>query len=210
MSAYSKTFLAFPDGFIQADSQTICLADPTIPFVSSAPNPQASYVAANQSGWYRGIPRIVLSGNTAIQVAPLIPCLGYEEVYLMPVSASGQTHDLSLYAIYGDYSSGGEATRWLVQYLYGTGTMATSATKLEMPSPAGTAYKTYSGLGTAVTAFSAALDGVIGCTTTAVAGSATVPQVYAFPHLGGADYLAICAASPAASTDTFNCYVRLG
>ena len=207
MAAYSKTFLAFPDGFSQTATQTIMLVDSSL--TSTPPNPQASNVAAAQSGWYKDLPKIVLSGNTSLQIASLIPCLGYEEAYLMPVSASGATHTFDLYAIYGDYASGGEATRWLVQYMYGTGTMATSASMLAMPSPAGTAYKTFSGLGTAVPAFSAALDGVIGCATTPLAGSATVPQVYAFPHLGGADYLAICASTNASAT-LFNCYVRLG
>lgn len=205
MAAYSKTFLAFPDGLNQTAGQTIMLVDSSL--TSTPPNPQASYTF--QSGWYKNLPKIVFSGNTSLQIASLIPCLGYEEAYLMPVSASGATHNFDLYAIYGDYASGGEATRWLVQYMYGTGTMATSASMLAMHSPAGTAYKTFSGLGTAVTAFSAALDGVIGCATTAVAGSATVPQVYAFPHLGGADYLAICANTFAADA-VANCYVRLG
>ena len=207
MAAYSKTFLAFPDGFSQPASTAIHLADSSI--TSGIPNPLVSYAGLEQSGWYKNLPRVLMSNSATLQVASLIPCLGYEEAYKMPVNASASAHDVSFYAIYGDYSSGGEATRWLVQLLYGTGTMTSSATGLPMTSAAGTAYRTFTGLGTAIPGFNAALDSVIGCTTSAIAGSTTTPQVYSFPHLGGADYLAICASGPSAAL-SFNCYVRLG
>lgn len=207
MAAYSKTFLAFPDGFSQPASTALHLADSAS--TNSPANPLSSYSGLEQSGWYKNLPRVQLSNSATLQVASLIPCLGYEEAYMMPVNASASAHDVSFYAIYGDYASGGEATRWLVQLLYGTGTMTSSAAGLPMPSAGGTAYRTFTGLGTAVPGFSAALDSVIGCTTSAIAGSASVPQTYSFPHLGGADYLAICASGPSAAL-SFNCYVRLG
>lgn len=207
MAAYSKTFLAFPDGFSQPASTALHLADSAS--TNSPANPLSSYSGLEQSGWYKNLPRVQLSNSATLQVASLIPCLGYEEAYMMPVNASASAHDVSFYAIYGDYASGGEATRWLVQLLYGTGTMTSSAAGLPMPSAGGTAYRTFTGLGTAVPGFSAALDSVIGCTTSAIAGSASVPQTYSFPHLGGADYLVICASGPAAAL-SFNCYVRLG
>lgn len=207
MATYSKTFLAFPEGFTQTVSQALFLQDSLV--AGTATNPQASFVPSAQSGWYNSLPKPCLSGAAGTQVASLIPVSGYDEAYLMPVNASGSTSVLDIYGIWGDYQSGGDSVRWLVQLLYSTGTMTSSATGMPMLSKNGTAYRTFTGVGTPSTAFSKVLDDTIGCSTSALAGSTTTAQVYGFPHLGGAEYLAICAGGPAADT-ILNCYVRLG
>lgn len=207
MATYSKTFLAFPDGFTQPNGQAIFLQDSLIAGVAT--NPQASFGSSAQSGWYNSLPKPCLSGAAGVQVASLIPVTGYDEAYLMPVNASGSTAAIDIYGIWGDYQSGGNSVRWLVQLFYSTGTMLTSATGMVMPSISGTAYRTFTGVGTPTTGMNKVLDDTIGCSTSPLAGSSTTPQVYGFPHLGGADYLAICAGGPAADT-ILNCYVRLG
>lgn len=208
MATYSKTFLAFPDGFVQNNGQSIFLQD-SLPITGIATNPQASFNSNAQSGWYRSLPKVCLSGAPATQVASLIPVAGYDEAYLMPVNASGSTAAIDIYGIWGDYQSGGDSVRWLVQLFYSTGIMTSSTAGCPMPSINGTAYRSFTGLGTPTTGMNKVLDDTIGCTTSPLAGSSTTPQVYGFPHLGGADYLAICAGGPASDT-ILNCYVRLG
>ena len=205
MATYSKTLLAFPDGFTQAQSQVIFLQDTLT--AGSATNPQASFNSC--SGWYNSIPKLCLSGSSSTIICPLISVNGFDEAYLYPVNASAATAALDIYLIWGDNQLGGESSRWLVQHFYSTGTMTTSSGGMPMTSAGGTAYTTFTGLGTPTTGMSKILEDTVGCTTSVFGGTSSQAQVYGFPHLGGADYMAICSAAPAAANKV-NCYVRLG
>jgi hypothetical protein len=58
MAAYSKTFLAFPDGFSQPASIALHLADSAA--TTSPANPATSYSGLEQSGWYKSLPMVLI------------------------------------------------------------------------------------------------------------------------------------------------------
>lgn len=207
MAANSPIILAYADGIEKTATNTVYLSN------------SSSTAAASQSGWLASVPS-VLGGETDrsafAKFGDAIPCCGYTEMYIYPViditPAVAETHTCSVYGIYGIKQSGMESTRWLSHKIadFTAVTSTSGSPGVLMTSPGGTAYRTYAAITMSASSFfSASLDGVVGCQTTAMNGSTSIQGCVGIPHLGGADYVFICIGASSSKIKP-NFYVRFG